>query len=253
SFEGVDDGAIFVFLDMSDKVRAGRALEWVPAERIVNIDHHLGNKRFGRWNYVLEGEAATGVLALNIIVGLGVTISPAIATCLLATLIADTGCFMYSNASPRTIRLASSLMEAGADKEAITEQLYQTRSFEGQKVLGRALDRATLTDDRICYSIVTQDMLREFGASHEDLEDVVGALRAVERCDVAALLKETDEGDYRLSMRSRGPFNVMEIAKGLGGGGHFRAAGASLPGPLEKAIASMLQAIRAQMWVRPGT
>ncbi|MDQ2818361.1 MAG: bifunctional oligoribonuclease/PAP phosphatase NrnA [Candidatus Eremiobacteraeota bacterium] len=251
-FQGVRDDAIFVFIDMSDKVRAGDALAWVPPERIINIDHHLGNKRFGRLNYVVEGEAAAGALVLDLIVGLQVTVAPPIATCLLSTLIADTGCFMYSNATPHTIRLAAALMEAGGDKELITEQLYQTRSFEGQKVLGRTLDTATLTADRICYSVVTQAMLGEFGASHEDLEDVVGALRAVERCDVAALLKETEAGDYRLSMRSRGRVNVMEIAKALGGGGHFRAAGASVSGPLDAALARVLDAIRAEMRLRPS-
>lgn len=247
SFDGVDKNAIFVFFDMSDQLRAGKALAWVPPEQILNVDHHLGNRRFGRWNYVREAEAATGVLTLNLIVGLGVTVTPEIATCLLATLISDTGCFMYSNATPSTLRLGAALIEAGANKDIINEQLYQTRSFPGQKVLGRALDTAELTDDGICYSVVTQQMLQEFGATHEDLEDVVGALRAVEQCEVAALFKETPEGDFRLSMRSRGRFNVMAVARSLGGGGHFRAAGACVEGPREAAIAKTLRAIREEM------
>ncbi len=250
TFEGGSADAVFVFLDMSDKSRAGGALQWVPADRIMNIDHHLGNKRFGRWNYVLESEAATGSLILNLIVGLGVPVTAELATCLLTTIISDTGCFMYSNASPHTIRLASSLMEAGADKEKITDHLYQQRSFQGQKVLGRALDTAALTDDGICYSVVTQAMLQEFGACHEDLEDVVGALRAIEGCDVAVLLKETPELDFRLSLRSRGRLNVMKIAKTLGGGGHFRAAGASVAGPVDAAIERVLLAVRNEMHAR---
>ena len=247
TFDGVTDDAIFIFFDMSDQSRAGKALRWVPADRILNIDHHLGNKRFGRWNYVNDAEAATGSLVLAVILSLGVAITTDIATCLLATLISDTGCFQYANASPHTMRLGAGLIEAGADKDSITEQLYYTRSFEGQKVLGRALDAAQLTDDGICYSIVTQAMLEEFGATHEDLEDVVGALRVVERCEIAALLKETPAGDYRLSMRSRGTFNVMEIARSLGGGGHFRAAGATVPGPREAAVTTVLAAIRKGM------
>jgi phosphoesterase RecJ-like protein len=247
TFDGVGDEAIFVFLDMSDQLRAGKALQWVPRERIVNVDHHLGNTRFGRWNYVVEWEAATGSLALNLILGLGVPITPDIGTSVLAALISDTGCFMYSNATPHTIRLASALIEAGADKNLITEQLYQTRTFEGQKVLGRALDNAALTDDGICYSIVTQAMLQDFGATHDDLEDVVGALRAVDQCEVAALFKETPEGDFRLSLRSRGRFNVMRVAKALNGGGHFRAAGATIAGPAAAAVERVLSAVRKEM------
>jgi bifunctional oligoribonuclease and PAP phosphatase NrnA len=251
TFDGVADDALFIFFDMSDQSRAGAALGWVPRERIVNIDHHLGNKRFGRWNYVDDREAATGSLVLGVISALGVPVEGDIANCLLATLISDTGCFQYSNASPHTMRLGAALIEAGADKDAITEQLYYTRTFEGQKVLGRALDAATLTDDGICYSVVTQAMLSEFGASHDDLEDVVGALRVVEQCEIAALFKETPDGSYRLSMRSRGRHNVMEIARSLGGGGHFRAAGATVAGPRDAAVANVLAAIRAVM-ARPA-
>jgi phosphoesterase RecJ-like protein len=247
TFDGVADDALFIFFDMSDQSRAGKALQWVPRDRIVNIDHHLGNKRFGRWNYVEESEAATGSLVLGVILSLGVPVTVDVATCLLATLISDTGCFQYSNASPHTMRLGAALIEAGADKDSITEQLYYTRTFEGQKVLGRAMEEAVLTDDGICYSIVSQAMLEEFGATHEDLEDVVGALRVVEQCEIAALLKETVEGDYRLSMRSRGRFNVMEIARSLGGGGHFRAAGATVSGPRDAAVARVLAAIRSGM------
>jgi len=246
TFDGVADDAIFVFFDMSDQARAGKALAWVPAERIINIDHHLSNARFGRWNYVREHEAATGVLVLHLIVALSVAVTPDIAQCLLSAILSDTGCFMYSNASPQTLRMAAWLMEAGADKDKITEQLYQMRTLAAQKMLGKTLDAAVLTDDGICYSVVTQAMLHDAGADNEDLEEVVGALRAVDRCEVAALLKEQPDGSFRLSLRSRGRVNVMAIAKTLGGGGHFRAAGAPVDGPAAAALARVLEAIRAQ-------
>jgi bifunctional oligoribonuclease and PAP phosphatase NrnA len=247
TFDGITDDAIFIFFDMSDQARAGKALAWVPAERIINVDHHLSNLRFGRWNYVDEREAATGVLVLHLIIGLGVAVTPAMAECLLAAILSDTGCFMYSNARPETLRVAASLIEAGADKDRITEQLYQARTFAAQKILGRTLDTAVLTDDGICYSVVTQAMLRDIGADSEDLEEVVGALRAVDRCQVAALLKEQPDGSFRLSLRSRGRVNVMAIAKALGGGGHYRASGAPVAGPEAAALARVLDAIRAEI------
>jgi len=247
SLDGVDAHALYVFLDMSDQSRAGEPLAWVPPERIIDVDHHLGNQRFGAWNYVIESAAATGVLVLDLITALGLPITSSIATCLLTAIISDTGCFMYSNADPHTLRLAAALVNAGADKDRIVEQLYQTRSYSGQKILGRVLDDFVLTDDGICYSSVSQALLEDFGATHEDLEDVVGALRAVDHCEVAALLKESPDRSYRLSLRSRGRVNVMEVAKSLGGGGHFRAAGATLEGPLPAALERMLEAVRAEM------
>jgi phosphoesterase RecJ-like protein len=250
TFDGVGDDALFVFFDMSDQARAGKALAWVPQARIINVDHHLSNTRFGRWNYVREHEAATGVLVLQLICGLGVRISPDIAQCLLSAIISDTGCFMYSNAKSATLRIAAMLIDAGADKDQITEQLYQMRTFAAQKLLGRTLDAAVLTEDGICYSVVTQAMLADIGADSEDLEEVVGALRAVDRCQVAALLKEQQDRSFRLSLRSRGKVNVMAIAKQLGGGGHFRAAGAPVAGPAQDALARVLSAIRSEIAAR---
>ncbi|MBV8171673.1 MAG: bifunctional oligoribonuclease/PAP phosphatase NrnA [Candidatus Eremiobacteraeota bacterium] len=247
TFDGVGDDALFVFFDMSDQSRAGKALNWVPSQRIINVDHHLSNTRFGRWNYVRDTEAATGVLVLQLVVGLDTEITGDIAECLLSAIMSDTGCFMYSNANSRTLRIAAALIDAGADKDRIAEQLYQMRTFAAQKILGRTLDAAVLTDDGICYSVVTQPMLADIGADNEDLEEVVGALRAVDRCQVAALLKEQPDGSFRLSLRSRGRVNVMAIAKSLGGGGHFRAAGAPVVGPAPAALERVLSAIRAQI------
>ncbi len=249
---GVHPDALYVFLDMSDQARAGDALRSVAPARIVNIDHHLGNQRFGGWNYVVDTEAATGVLVLNVIAALGCSLTPDIATCLLTAIISDTGCFMYSSAGPATLRLAAALVTLGADKDRITEQLYQTRSYSGQKILGRVLEDFKLTEDGICYATVSQELLRTYGAGHEDLEDIVGALRAVEHAEVAALFKESPDGTYRLSLRSRGRVNVMAVAKALGGGGHFRAAGATLPGPLDAALQRFLAAVRAEMAARSG-
>jgi phosphoesterase RecJ-like protein len=246
-FKGVGDDAIFVFFDMSDQKRAGAALAWVPGDRIVNIDHHLSNTLFGRWNYVRDTEAATGVLVLHLIAGLEVAVTPDIATCLLSAVLSDTGCFMYSNATPDTLRVSAAMMEAGADKDRITEQLYQTRPLRGQKLLGKALEAAVLTPDGICYTAVTQEMLGAYQATHDDLEDLVGALRAVDKCEVAALFKENEDGGFRVSLRSRGRHNVMTVAKALGGGGHFRAAGAPVAGPLSGALERVLSAIRTEM------
>jgi len=246
TFDGIADDALFIFFDMSDQARAGKALAWVPDERIVNIDHHLSNTRFGRWHYVDDREAATGMLVMHLVLGLGVAITADIAECLLSAIISDTGNFMYSNATSKTLRAAASLIEAGADKDRITEHLYQMRTFAAQKMLGKVLDEAVLTDDGIVYSLVTMSMLAAASADHEDLEEVVGALRAVDRCQVAVLVKEQPDGSFRVSLRSRGRVNVMAIAKRLGGGGHFRAAGAPVDGPADAALQRVLSAIRAE-------
>ena len=96
--------------------------------------------------------------------------------------------------------------------DRITEHLYQMRTFAAQKMLGKVLDAAVLTDDGIVYSLVSTSMLMEAGADHEDLEEVVGALRAVDRCQVAALLKEQRDGSFRLSLRS--PERFQKINSG---------------------------------------
>ncbi len=238
--------ALFVFCDMSDFSRAGEFLPAVDRENMLDIDHHLGNSLFGKLNYVLETECSTGAVVMHLLRGLEVPIDRDIATCILTTVMTDTGGFMHSNASAEALELAAELMRSGANKEEITEEIFLRKRVAATRLLGRIIEEMRFDHSgHYCYSFVDDAMLAQTGADGEDTEDTVNTLRGQDGVDVAALFKAI-EGEIRVSLRSNGRVNVQAAAKHLGGGGHFRAAGLTFRGTLEEAFGAVDAALVAE-------
>jgi phosphoesterase RecJ-like protein len=237
---------LWVFCDMSDSTRAGEFLPKIERGNMLNIDHHLGNSRFAKYNYILEKEASTGTCVLHLLRALNVPISKDVATNLLTTIMTDTGAFMHTNTTSSVLRVSAELMEAGADKPLITEQIFANKRFAATKLLGMALDRAQLDENgRYCWTIVDEAMLAACHADGEDTEEIVQHLRAVEGVEAAALFKNFD-GAIRVSLRSSGRVNVQLAAATLGGGGHFMASGLTINGDFDAALAAVHAALKEQ-------
>ena len=237
---------LYVFCDMSDWKRAGEKLPPVERENMLDIDHHLGNSLFGKLNFVLENECSTGSVVMHLLRELGVPIDHRIATCILATVMTDTGGFMHSNTTPEALELAAELMRLGADKEEITEQIFLCKRVEATRLLGGIIEAMRFEHNgRYCYSYVDDAMLAKTGADGEDTEDIVNTLLGQDGVDVAALFKAI-EGEIRVSLRSSGRLNVQAVAQRLGGGGHFRASGLTYHGSLQDAFAVVEAALVAE-------
>ncbi len=238
--------ALWVFCDMADSSRAGEFLPQLERRNMLDIDHHLANARFGGLNYIIETECSTGTCVLRILRALGTPLTPEIATCLLTTIMTDTGGFMHANTTADVLRISADLIEHGADREAITNEIYANKRLAAIKVLGASLERLRLEKDgRYCWSVVDDAMLAAAGADGEDTEEIVQHLREIEGVEVAALFKAYD-GDLRVSLRSNGRVNVQKAAGRLGGGGHFRASGLTYNGGVEQAIDAVRGALEAE-------
>ena len=155
------DDTLYVFCDMSDWRRAGEHLPPVERENMLDIDHHLGNSLFGKLNFVLENECSTGSVVMHLLRGLGVTIDRRIATCILATVMTDTGGFMHSNTTPGGARA-----RGGVD----APRRRQGRDYARRSSCASALRRRNCWariieamrfehDGRYCYSYVDDAML----------------------------------------------------------------------------------------------
>jgi phosphoesterase RecJ-like protein len=237
---------LWVFGDMSDYTRAGEFLPAIERENMLNIDHHLANSRFGKLNYILETEASTGTCVLRILRAMGIRITPDIATCILTTIMTDTGSFMHNNTTADVLRMSAEMMDLGADKMLITEEIFANKRFAATQLVGNALSSARLEEEgRYCWTVVDEAMLAACGADGEDTEEIVQHLRAVEGVEAAALFKAYD-GAVRVSLRSGGRINVQAAASTLGGGGHFMASGLTYPGTLDEAIHGVRAALKAQ-------
>jgi len=238
--------ALWVFCDMSDTSRAGEYLPALERRNILDIDHHLANSRFGAFNYVLETECSTGTCVLHLLRAMNAPITPEIATCLLTTIMTDTGGFMHSNTTGEVLQTSAELIALGANKEEITEKIFANKRFAAIRLLGAALDTARLEEDgKFCWTVVDEAMLAKFDADGEDTEEIIQHLRAVEGVDVAAVFKDY-EGAIRVSLRGNGRVNVQSAAGRLGGGGHHRASGLTFEGSVPSAVEAVRKALHAE-------
>jgi bifunctional oligoribonuclease and PAP phosphatase NrnA len=237
---------LWVFCDMSNAARAGEFLPAIDRSNMLDIDHHIDNARFGKFNYVLTDECSTGACVMHLLRAMRVPIDAQIATCILTTIMTDTGGFMHSNTTPGVLELSAELMRAGADKERVTEEIFANKRAAAIRLLGRAIDALQLAHDgRYCFSHVDDAMLAECGADGEDTEEIVNHLRSIEGVEAAALFKAIG-GEIRVSLRSSGRINVQAAAARLGGGGHVRASGLTCYGTLQQAFADVDAALVAE-------
>jgi bifunctional oligoribonuclease and PAP phosphatase NrnA len=198
----------------------------------INVDHHHDNTRFGRINLVVSDASSTGEVLRDLLGELGVELTPEIAEALYIALVTDTGRFQYTNTTPKALRLAAELVEAGADVHRVFQGVYESVQFAKLKLLARALERARIYEGgRIVVSYLLRTDFAEVNAAEAYSEGIIDYLRAVEGADMAVLIREPPRQDgpaRRVSLRaSVDELDVSAIARKSGGGGHRQAAGFS--------------------------
>src|SRR3954452_2265375 len=199
---------------------------------VVDIDHHHDNTRFGDVNLIAAAASSTGELLRDVFAELGVELTKEIAEALYVALLTDTGRFQYSNTTPKSLRLAAELVDAGADVHQVFQQVYESMEFAKLKLLARALERAQVYEGgRIVVSFLLRTDFADVGAAEPYSEGIIDYLRAVEGADMAVLIREPPRHDgptRRVSLRaSVDELDVSAIARKSGGGGHRQAAGFS--------------------------
>jgi bifunctional oligoribonuclease and PAP phosphatase NrnA len=207
------------------------------AGTLIILDHHVTSEGFGDIPVIVGDAAATGVLVVDLLDELGWPITPEIATCLHTAVVTDTGRFQYSNTTPSVLELAARLVAAGADIGVINRKIYEEAPFGYLRVAGAALSRAALDRDLgLVSTVVTEQDLAAVGVDWGDIDNLMDTLRLADAADVAVLFKVHDDGQVKLSLRSRGATDVGSIAAEMGGGGHRLAAGVTYNGSVEDAL-----------------
>jgi bifunctional oligoribonuclease and PAP phosphatase NrnA len=199
----------------------------------INVDHHHDNTRFAELNLVVPDASSTAEVLRDLLRELDVELTPAIAEALYIALVTDTGRFQYTNTTPKALRLAADLVEAGANVHRVFQGVYESVQFAKLKLLARALERAQVYEGgRIVVSYLLRTDFNEVGAAEPYSEGIIDYLRAVEGADMAVLIREPPRLDgpvRRVSLRaSVDELDVSAIARKSGrGGGHRQAAGFS--------------------------
>jgi bifunctional oligoribonuclease and PAP phosphatase NrnA len=224
---------VLVALDCANESRIADpdVLGRVPLS--INIDHHHDNTRFAAINLVVADASSTAEVLRDLLRELDVALTPATAEALYIALVTDTGRFQYTNTTPKALRLAAELVEAGADVHRVFQGVYESVQFAKLKLLARALERAQVYEGgRIVVSYLLRTDFNEVGAAEPYSEGIIDYLRAVEGADMAVLIREPPRQDgpvRRVSLRaSVDELDVSAIARKSGrGGGHRQAAGFS--------------------------
>jgi phosphoesterase RecJ-like protein len=231
-------------LDRIGPIREAHADLFARLPHLV-LDHHASNDHSDPGSWIDPTAAATCEMVTLIASRLGVPLSSAngeLATALLSGIVMDTATFAHPNATPRTLLVAAALVEAGGPLSDISRRLYRTKPNAQLRLFGVVLARsATTPDGRVVYATLTDDDLAATGAGREHSEGIIDLMSQSATADVAVLVKESD-GRSRLSVRTRpGGVDATELTGLFGGGGHARAAGATLDLPVDEALAVVLR------------
>jgi len=228
------DERTIVFLDCGNLERNPIAGSESHGARVLNIDHHHDNTRFGTVNHVDDEASCTAEIVWDLMGRLGLRAGGEVADALYVGLITDTGRFMYDNTSSRAHVMAADLIEAGVDVHSIYRHLYEGTPYPKLLLLGRALQHVQRFDEGcLTVSWLSTGDFAETGSVESYSEGVIDHLRAVDGTKVAALIRDRlgpgrAEDERKVSLRATDDdVDVSRVARAQGGGGHRRAAGFS--------------------------
>jgi phosphoesterase RecJ-like protein len=226
---------------MADVIRMTKALK-------VVVDHHVSQDDLGAEVFKDVEAEATGRLVIDAMDQLKVPLTPDIARAAFVAVATDTGWFRFSSTTAGTFALIARLVQAGASPDEIYKNLYENDSLARLRLIGRTLSRAqTELDGRLIYTYIANEDFSATGALPSDSEDIINLTLSVGGAEAAAIFVEQPEGGFKVSLRSRCQIDCAALAEIFGGGGHKKAAGLSIDGPLESAQTKVLDAVRAAM------
>jgi phosphoesterase RecJ-like protein len=225
-------------------VRHRELFESLP--RVV-IDHHASNDARGDADWIEPHAAATCEMVTLLAACLGVPLAsdPSLAAALMAGIVMDTATFAHPNATPRTLVVSAALVEAGAPLSDISRRLYRSKPPEQLGLFGRVLDKLETYDEgRVVASTLLDADLEATGTQPPHSEGIIDLLAQAEVAEVAILFKEAGD-TTRISVRTKpGGVDATVLTGFFGGGGHARAAGATVPLPVEQARDAVLAEAR---------
>lgn len=266
-FTAGEDGArdavagadLAVVVDTSERHRLGEVWDLLEAREdlpVAVVDHHPPSpESIGDPAWRDSSACATAELLFRLMTETEETeeelaggLAPEVARALYVGIVTDTGSFRFSNATPAAHRITARLIEAGVDPQAMYRHLYARLTLPRARLLQRALGKLRRDPELpLAWLTLSQNDLRESGATGEEREGLVEYARRLEGVEVALLFREMTDGRTKVSFRSNGPVDVSALAARYGGGGHVKASGAVVELPMEAAVGAVLSDIRERL------
>lgn len=236
--------ACFV-LDCGTLERVGNLAEKIRTiETLINVDHHLANGIASRISLNDRSASSTGELLYRLFSHMSVAISPAVANCLYAAMLTDTGGFRYTNTKKETLLIAGELIGSGANPPWLAENIYENNSPVKIALMTKVLGSLEFSmAGRVGSLVVYKRDLEEVGARPEHTEGFVDLPRSVRGVVISILYSEIDQNRFKVSLRSKDKIDVQTVAHTFGGGGHLNAASCIVEGSISAVKRQVLDVI----------
>ncbi|MGN0675078.1 MAG: bifunctional oligoribonuclease/PAP phosphatase NrnA [Oscillospiraceae bacterium] len=239
-----------VAVDVADRKLLGSKLAQYGDYVDLCIDHHVSNEDYAKKLLVYPDASAACEVLYRVLCEMGTEPDKQIAECLYTGIATDTGCFKYANTTQLAHTIAAKLMEYGINIEQINREMFDIKSKARLKVeqyINSAMEY--YLDDKCAMAAVTLDTIKKAGLAQEEFEGIAGMSVQLEGVQVGVIIKEKDEGKFKVSMRSASDIDVSAICAKFGGGGHVKAAGCSLEGSLDDVKLRLLSGIAPAMGI----
>ncbi len=239
-----DFDAIFM-VDVADWGQLGDFADMIKASSItkVCIDHHASNPGYADINVIDKDASSAGELVYDLITHMNGELTLEIATPLYLSIATDTGWFKFSNTSAKAFKACSALIEAGVKSQIVYENLYHNKHVSYLKLLNLMLGAlSSECDGQLVWTKMTKKMIKSSGVEFVDTDVIIDLIRAVNEVEVVVIFRELGERRTKVSFRSKHTIDVSKLASDFGGGGHVRAAGASLEEPIDTVIGDVISA-----------
>lgn len=238
-----------IAVDCGDEKRIENRIDaFKNAKTRLCIDHHIQMEDFADYCVVEPQAAATGMLIFELLSELNFQIDKEIAEYLYVAIVTDTGRFKYDNTTAEVHKTVAKLYEYGIDGSAICTALYDSYPIEQLKAEAHAQELMELfADNKAVISNIRISDMQRIGAAFDQIDTCIDRIRVTGGVEIAAFLKEKEPNVFKLSLRSKSYADVNKVAQALGGGGHIRAAGATLEMDIDKAYALIKEEVEKEL------
>ncbi len=239
---------LLITVDCGDKERLGQVYSKLPKPKppIINIDHHISNTEFGKVNIVLADTTSTTEILAVLLPELGATITAEMAMSLMTGLVTDTLCFRVSSVNSHTMKVASELMDAGADLPSIVMQALILRPYADLQLWRVGLNKMKL-EEGVSWTSISLDDRYDLGNNRGSVDGLGNFIADVNEAAMSAIFTERDNDRIVVGFRSRLPYDVAELAVSFGGGGHRLASGCTVIGALEEVEFQVIRRAKEMM------
>lgn len=244
SREVPEEGDCLISVDVASDDMLPKAFKQYQNHITLRIDHHGASTSFTEFEHVDPASASCAEILYDLAVEMGVELDRELAEAVYVGASTDTGCFRFANTTGHTLRTAAACVEAGARTFLLNQELFETNTLARLKIQAWMIDHLKLLKNgTLALAVIPRAVELELGATEDDMDNISSIPRTVVGVKVAATLRESPEGDVKLSVRAVPGYDATKLAVQFGGGGHVGAAGAHIRMTLDKVLPLVEQAL----------